>query len=222
MLPEANNSEYLVFESRDNFESYLNEGLDQEENLVKKGNNFIPLAQDNEAKVNLGIDDEFIANLLNKDGIVQIGDWIIKVDLANQKVTALNKENSKYYNDLKIGNPIDNVIIHFSTEDDVLGLLETGQYSDINARMLSCAPGPPILPLHQSNGAIYESRTGERYASWYTYTKYGIYFTLEYEFGSGDANVRVERDRLLSYKQQCYETKFNNSYQKTLTSKLQA
>lgn len=69
--------------------------------------------------------DDFLPTILNEDKIVQIGKWIIKVDIQNEKVFVLSEENEKFYNDLKENINNKNIYV-FSTEDDVLDLLEEG------------------------------------------------------------------------------------------------
>jgi hypothetical protein len=69
--------------------------------------------------------DEFllIHYLLNQDGMIIIGDWIIKVDIDNKRAGVLNIGNINYIDQLKNDNFYFDGIKWFTTEDEVLSLL---------------------------------------------------------------------------------------------------
>ena len=66
----------------------------------------------------------FLTSLLNSDKIVVIGDWICKVDLPNDRVLVLNKNNMGSYDDLISGNLSNSDVLNFSTSDEVVDLLD--------------------------------------------------------------------------------------------------
>ena len=69
------------------------------------------------------INDEVLAALVTPEGIIEIGEWIFKINKINNSVAALHESNSHFLTELKsdIANP--NIYL-FSTNDDILDLLE--------------------------------------------------------------------------------------------------
>lgn len=71
--------------------------------------------------------DDFLGQLLNKDGVIQIGENIFRIDLINEKVFVLDiKSKEKDYSDLIAGNAANKNIQIFSTDDDVLDIIMDG------------------------------------------------------------------------------------------------
>jgi hypothetical protein len=70
--------------------------------------------------------DDFLGQLLNEDGIIQIGNFIYKVNLQSQKVFVLPATNSSEYQDLVNENKSNKNIRQFTTNDDVIYLAESG------------------------------------------------------------------------------------------------
>lgn len=69
--------------------------------------------------------DNFLGQLLNKDGVVQIGNHIYKVDLERDQVFVLGAEHKATadYNDLLKGNTENKNVQAYSAGDDVLALV---------------------------------------------------------------------------------------------------
>jgi hypothetical protein len=70
--------------------------------------------------------DDFFGQLLNEDGIIQIGDYIYKVNLHSEKVFVLPVSNLAEYQDLVNENKSNDNIRQFTTNDDVIYLAESG------------------------------------------------------------------------------------------------
>ncbi len=71
--------------------------------------------------------DDFLGQLLNKDGAVQIGEHIYKVDLQKEKVFVIEAKNSTSdYSDLINGRTSNKNVKEFSTDDDVLYIVRDG------------------------------------------------------------------------------------------------
>ena len=71
--------------------------------------------------------DDFLAQLLNVDGAVQIQDHIYKVDLAKEKVFVIKAEDrATHYQDLIHGNISNKAVSEYSTDDDVLYAVRDG------------------------------------------------------------------------------------------------
>ena len=70
--------------------------------------------------------EDFLKSILNSDGAVQIGNYIILLDLANDLVYAIDAKFSDQYSDLVARNINNPNIMSFSTEDEVIDLLKDG------------------------------------------------------------------------------------------------
>ena len=66
------------------------------------------------------IDDDYFADIVNKDRIVQIGNFIFKINIQSKSVYVLPAKDVANYNDLITENIKNKAIRVFSTEDDVL------------------------------------------------------------------------------------------------------
>jgi len=69
------------------------------------------------------IDDAFLSAVLNKDFVVQIGNYIYRINKPSEKVYALHKDHYDNYSDLISENIGNSKIFQFSTEDDVFDML---------------------------------------------------------------------------------------------------
>ena len=65
---------------------------------------------------------EFLQKILNDDYIVQIDNWLIKVDAAKEQVLALEINKSNEYVDLAKSNLNNKNIQVYSTNDDVINM----------------------------------------------------------------------------------------------------
>ena len=100
---------FLQVKENEGFKSYASSFLNSEfEPIGGKGGD------------DLLIDDDFFSRILNKDGIIKIGDWFVRVNLSKEKAFALHDENSDDYQDLINENIENNHILEFSTEQEVL------------------------------------------------------------------------------------------------------
>jgi hypothetical protein len=69
--------------------------------------------------------DEFFGHLINKDKIVQIGDYIYRINIVTEKVYVLHKDENSETNYSNLVNEVQNSKIRrFSTNDDVIALAE--------------------------------------------------------------------------------------------------
>lgn len=80
------------------------------------------------------VEDDYLASILNKDQIVQIGDYLYRVNIADEKVFVLPAENIEQYSDLKGENTKNKNIAVYSTGDDVIDLVEKGKGSEVLAK----------------------------------------------------------------------------------------
>lgn len=117
-----------------------------------------------------GIGNEFLETILNKDAAVQIGNYIYKIDPGNERVYALKAEHEKEYADLVSGNTANPNVYEFSTSDDVLDLIESGEKKGDQALLCSeSGIGGRHISYPIAGG------TKNAYAD---FDRYGIYFSL--------------------------------------------
>lgn len=72
------------------------------------------------------IGDDYLASILNEDWIVQIGDYLYRVNIPNEKVFVLPVKHIDQYDQLVEENLKNSNIMVFSTDDDVIELVENG------------------------------------------------------------------------------------------------
>lgn len=75
------------------------------------------------------IEDDFLSVVLNKDQVVQIGNYIYRINKTSNKVFAIHKNDLKSYSDLITENKLNNDVLEFSTEDNVFELLNEYKYN---------------------------------------------------------------------------------------------
>ncbi len=73
--------------------------------------------------------DDFLLTILNSDNVVQIGEWLYKVDMENKQVSVLNSKYPELYTEL-LNNIENELIYNYSTDDDVIDLVENGVFGD--------------------------------------------------------------------------------------------
>ncbi len=141
--------------------------------------------------------DDFLLSILNEDKIVQIGQWVIKVDMESGLVSALSEDDIIFYDDL-VNDAINDKIYRFTTGDDVLDLLDAGVKGTINTsqfKKLWCKDARAKMRRKtQTDGG---KLSGEQKLV-LQYFKSGIYFTLYAKVknkrvysGSQDARVTM-------------------------------
>ena len=177
----------VIFESVEEYENLFEDPktIDQKTNEVAAR-----FGTYNEAaRVGTALEDtlypEVLQKILNDDHVVQIGQWLIKVDVAKQQVLVLDKKYLDQYSDLASSNLDNKNILVYSTEDEVLEMLQN-QVKPSAARTsgLFCRQvknrdpnlGPNILieSITSSSGLI-----GQRYIQpGVDYSSYGIYYKL--------------------------------------------
>ena len=130
------NSKFLTFKTIESYKKTIGDLSDEKTLVNLKQINENPLRN---LKTATGLDEdlypEFLLTILNEDKIVQIGEWIIKVDMEKNVLSVINEKNSELIDNL-IDGVANEKIYHFSTDDDVLDLLEEGSTGTINKPQL--------------------------------------------------------------------------------------
>ena len=122
------------------------------------------------------INSDFLKTILNKDAAVQIGNYIYKIDIANEKVFALNASHETEYNDLVNGNTSNSNVQSFSTGDNVLDLIEESGQKKAESTMLFCKEDG-IGDKHEEK-RLFENNQPTNIFAITNFDRYGVYFSL--------------------------------------------
>ena len=226
---------YLKFASVEAFENFLGEENDERKSelltRVKDANftswreNFLEhedeLAPNGRTEAeDILVEDEYISSLMNEDGILQIGKYLFKINVAQELVLALDEADQKHYDDLVAENTNDEKIMVFSTNDDVLPLLAEGSTGTVeNGREmgLTCKQKQAAAQLRKIT-AYYGADNGYRLISRVEYVKLGVYFKLvasaknQAKFGftwlAQQESLAIETDA--GYKPRCRSTRYKS------------
>jgi hypothetical protein len=160
------------------------------------------------------INDNLLNEVLNKDMIVQIGNYLYRLNKEKEKVFVLSSTYKETdYNDLVSENTSNKKITVYSTEEDVLEMVEAGILSE---KVLGCtAPSA----LHQ-NSPNTPTAVINQYSSMFAcsrYKKYGLSHKLEADvlltntnaFNNVQIYIAMEN---CSYKQRCGTSLTNFSH----------
>lgn len=121
---------------------------------------------------------DFLGSILNNENMLSIGDYTFKV-LINEEIVYVIGKNSKLDQFLIDGNYSKKGIMRFSTNDDVLNLLENGFTSSPDSKNgFLCGGGCSSYDL--STPWMPFNPTGNSYSTRVRYVKAGIYFELSY------------------------------------------
>lgn len=154
----------------------------------------------------MAINDEHLAAFVSPEGIIEIGEWIFKINPAKSLVTVLNEKDENLYQDLlnDVSNP---KIYKFSTNDDVLDLLEAGQtMGSVSNNRVSIFCGGGAAKSEQTS-APYQDPIDSRVLTGYSaYKKFGVYFhlyTTANLSGAKNPNLIILHKHAYYYKTNC-------------------
>ena len=116
--------------------------------------------------------DPYFEAILNSDKVVQIGNFIYRINPLSQKVFVLPSKNSSEYNDLVNENTNNSNIKVYSTGDNVLELVENNTVAKSTA--LFCGEGGIG---GYADGVDFSYNNQNRRAA-VDFNRYGIYFSL--------------------------------------------
>lgn len=121
--------------------------------------------------------NDFITTLINSDGLIQIGEYVFKIDLQSETCFVLESKYQAEIADLIIGNTQNERIMTFSTSDDVLHLLADGSKGTQQGRtQLFCTQSG--ASAKEDKGFDYESDRF-RMDNKIVYQKVAVYFSLQ-------------------------------------------
>jgi hypothetical protein len=150
------------------------------------------------------INDQFLNEILNSNKIVQIGNYIYRLNKATEEVFVLSAAyKAADYNDLVSENKSNKRILVYSTDEDVIEMVEAGI---ISAKGLFCNS----RSANEIEGSSLSSIINQ-YSSMYAkarYKKYGISWKLEADVilyntdASSNLKMYIAMDNC-RYKQRC-------------------
>jgi hypothetical protein len=150
-------------------------------------------AKANEAQL---IDNETLNRILNKDGMIIIDKWILKINVEKEVVTVLEVANNTKENYEDLVNDRSNALIYsFSTDYDVLDLLMDGYKSVPNeankgVTAFLCGGGTRRGTTEDVETIDFNPFTNSSYipmVGFNAYEKYGIYFEAYTKVRTNDA-----------------------------------
>jgi|GEM_PF-1464298 hypothetical protein len=190
---------FLVFDTRTDYDS----ALVNRRKLTNVPAGFVSLAS-KQANVKQGVGTDKIpdelARLLNSEGVLQIGNWIIKLNFEDRLARVISQDQKKNVYSKLLKEQKDKDIYIFSFEDEVLTLLDEGitisptldsnSKKLANARTTFCIGGGGISSndggirqnAHSTctgNSPISLNPNTARYVRGTDYKKYAVYFRLD-------------------------------------------
>lgn len=122
---------------------------------------------------------------LNDDFVMQVGEWVLKLDFFNYTVYAVQAENAKSQYENLVAGSTNQYVYEFSMEYDVLDLLEQGftKVPDGSERTegIFCGGGEPATENYGNREKAYYGQGGIYlfdYQSISQYKKFGVWFEL--------------------------------------------
>jgi len=119
-------------------------------------------------------EDDFMTSILDKNQIVKIGKWFIRINPETENVYASCGENA--YELVLREDRTNEKVYTFATSEEVLVYLNDEDL--LNERGLFCGEDG-VASQAQGTGEHYISNTGHKMGGSVHYVKYGIYFTLK-------------------------------------------
>jgi len=127
--------------------------------------------QTNSGELSSIVQDEYFASILNPDLVVQIGEHIFRVNPTTERVYALPVANEEEFADLIAENTLNSHLQSFSTEDNVLELIQaktpgTSLRFCTQSGIGGLGQSTPLAPLSEHTVSA-------------DFIRYGLFFTLQ-------------------------------------------
>ncbi len=135
------------------------------------------------------IDDEYFSSIINEDAIVQIGDYLYRINTVSEKVFVLPASHISEYSDLVNENKANKNIRQFSTGDYVIELAENG---DAGEKAWPCGESGCGYQQKSTETFVIPDFAGQyNFKGYVRYLRLGIYFCLKADATSNSSNIRI-------------------------------
>ena len=175
------NQKIMIFNTTDEYDQLINKSENEQKIELEKIRKqpFISKfeKQKKEKALSNEINDEFLLSILNEDNIVQIGRFLYKLNISEEKVYVLSASKIDEYSDLVAENLSNKNIRKFSMNENVIEVAESGSDGE---KALFCKES-----YAQSRSEHFGPYITIGYASTLNfdcnvvYKAFGIYFTLK-------------------------------------------
>ena len=174
--------------------------------------------KDEETLSKEGIEDDVLAAVLSPENIIQIGKWAFRIDIRNERVAVVeadSKENVMRLFDINVKTPINKDFMWFSTNDEVINLLQEGVEGTYEDKVEGIFCSDRHAKRKKDLDYHYYWSGSRRLKSKAVYQKAGVYFSLlmktevhTYQLGIWqDVNLFMESELesiySYSYKKRC-------------------
>lgn len=123
--------------------------------------------------------NDFLASILNEDGLIAIGEYYFKINLNSERVFVLSVKNESELEDLKQEAVANQNILIFSTDDDVLLLLAEGSKGTASGRSQLFCRDSGAEDKKDDSFAVEPVYGDYRQDNKIVYQKAGVYFSLQ-------------------------------------------
>lgn len=117
--------------------------------------------------------DDLLESILNDDMIVQIGDYLYRVDASENKVYVLPAAKASSYADLVNESKTNDNVRKFSFDDEVITLAESGEAGETK-----CSDPSAGSASNPSPSVTFDAATSKTMNITNEYKKYGVLFVL--------------------------------------------
>ena len=168
----------IKFDSYQDYESHIHnyELSEEPQKFIKIFNNTYKLKKSSaESDLPEALRDEFLESILNENNIVEIGDYLYRINLLTEKVYVMSSDYESDLIDLVSEDITNTNIMEFTTGDDVIDLVE--RLEGATSRGCGGIGGgvyeTDIMTLGQVNGENINLQAGV------VFFRAGIYFSLK-------------------------------------------
>ncbi len=183
----------LIFKTTEDYKKVVNNPTDEIKKKflsnVSKMNHSTFLEKVIKEKTEDLIDDDFFESIINEDAVVQIGEYLYKINPITEKVFVLPASKITEYDDLVNENKENINIRQFSTSDYVIDLAESG---DAGEKGLFCGESGCGYQKQETDKVTIPGFGGQyKFEGYSRYLRLGVYFCLKADASSNSSNIRI-------------------------------
>lgn len=220
----------LVFNNRDSFEEEISSSPSKYNSIAriaKKHEGFVSMwdyyknkkSYNTRGRISsdtLPVLDDYLATILSPEGVIQIGRWIFKINLLEEKCYVLEEKNIESYSDL-LNEKVSNDVRVFPTSETVLDILEEENSAKMS-RGLFCRESGARSDKDKEADVSYELKGYDYYPHTrklklkHGYQKAGVYFSLMPKAVFENFDGRATIIYTYKFKPTCRDEQWNPNY----------